>query len=74
MVDSPYNFDCDEYEYDGGDCNLECNTAVYWETDFAELPSAFYQVDCTAVSPEAETNWESACQCYEFCSSFASSL
>lgn len=66
-----FNFNCSAFDYDEGDCELDCNTNVYWATDFAELGETGERInECKHGEPVFETEWISPCDCYETCSAF----
>jgi hypothetical protein len=66
-----FNFNCAAYNYDGGDCELNCHESVYWATNFVDLGQAFEQIDdCLVDAPVVSTEWISACDCYSFCAKF----
>jgi hypothetical protein len=63
-----FNFNCEAYNYDGGDCSLDCHQSLYWATDFVDLNRPFHRVnECTQGLPLAQTEWTTACDCYTFC-------
>lgn len=63
-----FNLNCEAFNYDGGDCELDCHESIYWATGFVDLNSPFWKIDeCTQGSADATTAWTTACACYEFC-------
>lgn len=67
-----FNFNCAEYNYDGGDCKLDCHESIYWATNFVNLHAPFEKVDeCTHGQPVASTEFTTACDCYSFCADYA---
>lgn len=67
-----FNFNCEEHNYDGGDCRLDCHESIYWATNFVNLHAPFEKVDaCTHGAPVASTEFTTACDCYTYCADFA---
>lgn len=67
-----FNFDCEAYDYDGGDCQLDCHESIYWATDFVTLADPYNQLDeCEHGDPVAQTEFTTACDCYTFCADYA---
>jgi hypothetical protein len=67
-----FNFNCSAYDFDAGDCELDCHQSVYWSTNFAELGNSYERVDeCEHGSPIWEEEWTTACDCYDSCAAFA---
>lgn len=63
-----FNLNCSKFEYDGGDCTVDCHNSVYWATSFVDLGSSFERVDeCAYGEPDATTAFTTVCDCYEFC-------
>jgi len=67
----PFNFNCEAFEYDGGDCKLDCHESIYWATDFVDLNRPMYEIDTCVSDAAAVTNFTTACACYEFCAMHA---
>jgi len=68
-----FNLNCSAFEYDGGDCELDCHQSIYWATDFVQLGDAYQRIDECSVGEPYTTTWTTACDCYDFCSGYASS-
>lgn len=66
--DDTFNFNCAAFDYDGGDCTLDCHESIYWATDFVNLGPSFHKVDeCSQGAPLAQTAFTTACDCYAYC-------
>jgi hypothetical protein len=63
-----FNLNCEAFNYDGGDCAVDCHQSLYWATDFVDLNRPKYRInECTQGQPLAQTEFTTACDCYTFC-------
>lgn len=69
-----FNLNCPAFENDGGDCQLDCHQSIYWATNFVELDTSYSRVDECAFTTPQQTEWTTACDCYEFCAGFATDV
>lgn len=66
--EASFNLNCEAFNYDGGDCQLDCHESIYWATDFVNLGPSKYKInECTQGQPDAQIAFTTACDCYTFC-------